>query len=115
MGARAFKRRTFVLKLGTEVGIAWHYVLTALDLLLHRFLFGYPLLLNLNWSTTRQSENCLLLISVSSRVESCDIDGCYFVVFDARYRELEYLLFQIKGYVMAGPEELDGFHIHSLR
>ena len=33
----------------------------------------------------------------TSRVESLDSDGGYFVVFDARYGELEYLPFQTEG------------------
>ena len=54
-------------------------------------------------------------IADTSRVESRDRNGGYFVVFDARYGELEYLLFQTEGYTMSGPQELDGFHPHTPR
>ena len=70
-----------------------------------------------SFSLSRSEEFRASLVGIAdtSRVESRDSNGCYFVVFDARYGELEYLPFQTEGYNMPGPQELDGFHPHTPR
>src|SRR5690242_7587563 len=52
---------------------------------------------------------------IINRVELPDGDGGHLVVFDARYGELQYLALQVEGYTLSRLQELDGFHLHTLR